>query len=85
MHLVHHDNAQGEVPWHVLTRPEELELACPMHVADGHGPIVDIPGQLLHWQLLRQCTHSVVAHPVHIVPAAGMHGLSAQFGASVHC
>ena len=61
---VHLDHVQAEVRWHVLTRPEELELACPMHVAEGHGPIVDIPGQLLHWQLLRQCSHQAAAHHV---------------------
>ena len=32
-----------------------------MHVADGHGPVLDIPGQLLHWQLPKRARHSVAA------------------------
>ena len=40
-----------------------LQLVLAMHVTDGHGPIVDFPGQLLHWQLLGQCSHWPAVHP----------------------
>ena len=45
-----------------------------MHVADGHGPVLDIPGQLLHWQLPKRARQSMQS-------AGGVHGLSAQIGA----